>query len=66
MPELPEVETTRKGIQPYLEKTQITDVTIRNHSLRWPIPEDLAQTLSKHFVIPIQDVSALFSGLKKQ
>lgn len=45
MPELPEVETTRKGIQPYLEKAKITAVTIRNFSLRWPIQSDLAVTL---------------------
>jgi len=45
MPELPEVETTCKGIQPYLEKSKIDQVVIRNFSLRWPIAEDLAQTL---------------------
>ena len=50
MPELPEVETTRKGIQPYLEKAVITDVIIRNFSLRWPIPTDLAKILNQQTI----------------
>jgi formamidopyrimidine-DNA glycosylase len=41
MPELPEVETSRRGIEPYLYGKKISDVIIREHSLRWPIPEDL-------------------------
>ncbi|PHS26224.1 MAG: DNA-formamidopyrimidine glycosylase [Methylophaga sp.] len=45
MPELPEVETTRRGISPYIEHATITNVTIRNFSLRWPIESDLAKTL---------------------
>lgn len=50
MPELPEVETTRKGIKPYLEAAVITQVTIRNYSLRWPIPNDLAKTLDQQTI----------------
>ncbi len=46
MPELPEVETTRKGIKPYLEKATILAVTIRQFSLRWPIDEHLADILT--------------------
>ncbi|MDQ7072684.1 MAG: bifunctional DNA-formamidopyrimidine glycosylase/DNA-(apurinic or apyrimidinic site) lyase [Gammaproteobacteria bacterium] len=46
MPELPEVETTRLGISPYIEKARITDVTIRNFSLRWPIDPELAHILT--------------------
>src|SRR6202020_993971 len=38
MPELPEVETTRRGIAPYLEGRRVLDVVIRQRSLRWPIP----------------------------
>ena len=45
MPELPEVETTRRGIAPHLEGQKIDHVTIRNHKLRWPIPSDLAEIL---------------------
>ncbi len=43
MPELPEVETTRRGIEPWLVKQTITGWTVRNAALRWPvcIPVDL-------------------------
>jgi len=41
MPELPEVETSRRGIEPHLRNRTITDISIRQHRLRWPIPKDL-------------------------
>tara|TARA_R110002073_G_scaffold64308_8_gene161194 strand:- start:808 stop:1626 length:819 start_codon:yes stop_codon:yes gene_type:complete len=46
MPELPEVETTRRGIEPYLVGHKITKVIVRNPSLRWPIPDNLEKILS--------------------
>lgn len=42
MPELPEVETTRRGISPHIEGRRVTAVDVRQPSLRWPIPEALA------------------------
>ena len=44
MPELPEVETTRRGIEPYLTGHTIQRVHVRNHRLRWPVslPEHLS------------------------
>ena len=42
MPELPEVETSRRGITPHIIGQTITDVVIRDHRLRWPIPKQLA------------------------
>lgn len=45
MPELPEVETTRRGILPHLEGKRVKAVSVRNRSLRWPIPADLAQQI---------------------
>ena len=45
MPELPEVETTRRGIAPHLEKRRVTAVVIRQPRLRWPIPQALAREL---------------------
>ena len=45
MPELPEVETTRRGLEPHLTGCQITQVIIRNPQLRWPIPLTLVQAL---------------------
>jgi formamidopyrimidine-DNA glycosylase len=45
MPELPEVETTCKGIRPYLIGNTITNVIVRESQLRWRIPDNLPQTL---------------------
>lgn len=45
MPELPEVETTRRGLLPLLQQTA-SHVIIRNASLRWPIPAHLPETLA--------------------
>lgn len=38
MPELPEVEVTRRGIAPHLVGRQITSVAVREPRLRWPVP----------------------------
>jgi formamidopyrimidine-DNA glycosylase len=45
MPELPEVETTLRGIAPHLTGQQVRDIVIRNPSLRWPIPKKLPELL---------------------
>jgi formamidopyrimidine-DNA glycosylase len=41
MPELPEVEVTRRGIAPHLEGRTITSVAVREPRLRWPVPNAL-------------------------
>ena len=41
MPELPEVEITRRGIAPRIEGRTVTEVVVRNPRLRWPIPRTL-------------------------
>lgn len=46
MPELPEVETVRRGLLPYLEGRRIRRVTLRRDSLRQPIPPDFVQAVS--------------------
>jgi formamidopyrimidine-DNA glycosylase len=46
MPELPEVETTLRGIQPTLLHSTIDHVIVRNRSLRWPIPDGLEEKLA--------------------
>lgn len=53
MPELPEVETTRRGLMPHLEGATITDVVIRCASLRWPIPENLPELLNGRSIISL-------------
>lgn len=46
MPELPEVETTLRGLATYLEGQRITRVETRREGLRRPFPADLVQTLT--------------------
>ena len=46
MPELPEVETTRRGIEPHLLNKTIKSVTVRHRGLRWPIPANLEKQLA--------------------
>ncbi len=47
MPELPEVETTRRGIEPWLLNASITSVTVRQRQLRWPIPQNLKKIINQ-------------------
>ena len=42
MPELPEVETVRRGVEPHVLGRRITAVVVRDARLRWPVPADLA------------------------
>lgn len=46
MPELPEVETTRRGIEPYIKNKCITAVLLRETRLRWPVPIQLPHKLA--------------------
>ncbi|MGB0473083.1 MAG: bifunctional DNA-formamidopyrimidine glycosylase/DNA-(apurinic or apyrimidinic site) lyase [Porticoccaceae bacterium] len=41
MPELPEVETTLRGIAPHLAGQKITDLTVRQPRLRWPVTDNI-------------------------
>ncbi|MCU6432256.1 bifunctional DNA-formamidopyrimidine glycosylase/DNA-(apurinic or apyrimidinic site) lyase [Undibacterium sp. Jales W-56] len=46
MPELPEVEVTRRGVAPHLIGQQVTQVVLRRAGLRWPFPDNLAELLT--------------------
>lgn len=46
MPELPEVETTRRGIAPWMEGRRIRQLVVRERRLRWPIPPRLGERLA--------------------
>lgn len=50
MPELPEVETTRRGIQPHLENQRIAGLEVFERRLRWPVPADLPECLTGRVV----------------
>jgi len=54
MPELPEVETTLRGIAPYLESQFISHIILRRHSLRWPIPLLLPNILAGQQLLSIK------------
>jgi formamidopyrimidine-DNA glycosylase len=50
MPELPEVETTKRGIEPFIVGATITAVVVRNKNLRWPaqVPQSLVGQQISH------------------
>ncbi len=45
MPELPEVETVRRGLEPAMEGARFAKVEVHRGDLRWPLPKDFAQRL---------------------
>jgi formamidopyrimidine-DNA glycosylase len=51
MPELPEVEVTKRGIEPHVLGKKVTGVTIYDGRLRWPVPKNLEKILKgfSHF-----------------
>ncbi|HEY0063316.1 MAG TPA: bifunctional DNA-formamidopyrimidine glycosylase/DNA-(apurinic or apyrimidinic site) lyase [Telluria sp.] len=51
MPELPEVEVTRRGVAPHLEGRVVDSVTVRRDGLRWPFPPGLSALLAGHTVL---------------
>ena len=52
MPELPEVETTRRGIEPWLNGYSVEGITVRNPNLRWPV--DLPDVLLGQRILSVQ------------
>ena len=53
MPELPEVETTRKGITPKTEQQIISQFIVRNKNLRWPVDLTLVDKLPNQKILSI-------------
>jgi formamidopyrimidine-DNA glycosylase len=54
MPELPEVETTRRGLEPHLAGQTILRLTVHDHRLRWPVDARLPQTLAGQHVKSVE------------
>lgn len=50
MPELPEVEVTRRGVTPFIEGRCVTNVVLRHSGLRWPFPVERLQALAGQVV----------------
>ena len=53
MPELPEVETVRRGLQPYLEGEELAKVTLNRADLRFPFPDRMADRLEGARIISL-------------
>ena len=53
MPELPEVETTRRGITPWVYNQRILRLIIRQGSLRWPVPDEMPELVEGQLVVGV-------------
>ncbi|HEY5674559.1 MAG TPA: bifunctional DNA-formamidopyrimidine glycosylase/DNA-(apurinic or apyrimidinic site) lyase [Malonomonas sp.] len=54
MPELPEVETTRRGIAPLISGKTITELVLRTEKLRWPLDRNLCRTLPGQTILSVE------------
>lgn len=54
MPELPEVEVTRRGLLPHVVGRRIAAVTVRHRGLRWPVDPELEARLARRLVRRIE------------
>ena len=54
MPELPEVETTRKGVGPHLIGERVSGVELRQPRLRWPVPVELPKILKGARLVAVE------------
>jgi formamidopyrimidine-DNA glycosylase len=73
VPELPEVETTRRGIEPYVGGQAIREVIIRRHDLRQPVSPSLTtlegrrvtaiDRRSKYLIFTLDDATSLLVHL---
>ena len=62
MPELPEVETVRRGLEPVLAGRVIASAEVRRPDLRWPFPERLAERLTGRRVTALHRRSKYLLG----
>ena len=53
MPELPEVETSRRGIAPHVEGQRISALTIRERRLRWPVGPEVDRNLEGATILSV-------------
>ncbi len=54
MPELPEVETTRRGVEPWSVGQRVVRVEVREPRLRWPVPADLPARLQGQSIAAVE------------
>jgi len=65
MPELPEVETTLRGIEPYLLNQRVAHVIVRDPRLRWPVPAEVSNAEGQSFVSLQRRGKYLLLGLQR-
>jgi len=53
MPELPEVETTRRGLEPHVGGRRIVALAVYEPRLRWPVPDDLPAKLAGQRILAV-------------
>ena len=53
MPELPEVETSRRGIEPHITGNKISRVIVRNRRMRWPVSRSVDKNLLGATVVSV-------------
>lgn len=54
MPELPEVETTRRGIAPHISGHVVSQVIVYDRRLRWPVPDDLERKMRGATIVSVE------------
>ena len=54
MPELPEVETTRRGVEPYCSGERVQHLVVREPRLRWPVPGQLPDLLRGQLITAVE------------
>jgi formamidopyrimidine-DNA glycosylase len=54
MPELPEVETTRRGVEPHCVGRTVKQVIVRQPRLRWPVPQELMLALPGQVITAVE------------
>ena len=63
MPELPEVETTRKGLEPLITDRKIKSIHIYKKNLRWEVPSHLKSTLKDQQIKKISRLAKYLPGI---
>jgi formamidopyrimidine-DNA glycosylase len=54
MPELPEVEVTRRALAPMVEGGVVRELVVRERQLRWPVPEGLSRRIAGRRVLSLE------------
>ena len=62
MPELPEVETTKRGLEPRVVGKQVLSAQIHQKQLRWEIPSHLPTTIKGELIKKFRDVQSIYSS----